>query len=508
MAAKIGDAPNGEASSVTGTEKLPISGSKYTLISTIAEYIRTLAQTLTNKTLTTPTIGDFTNSGHNHSNAVGGGTVAETSITFTDVTTNNVSTTKHGYTPKLPNDATKYLNGTGAYTVPAGGGSGDVVGPASAADNAITRYDSTTGKLIQNSSATVDDNGTINIPTGQTYNINGSAHTHAYAANSFSTIAVSGQSDVIADSSADTLTFAAGSNVTLTTDAGTDTVTIAASSGNAFGTVAVSGQSNVVADAAPDTLTLVAGSNVTITTDAGTDSVTINMSGVGGITGPGSSADNAIARFDGTGGGAIQNSGITISDGDIISFPDNVTQTFNPGADNAGINVGSYAGDPATPDNGDLWYDSTANELTARINGANVALSGVGAFDKKSLTSGDLTTTSSSFVDISSSLNITITTGAHRCRITLIANGKNSSTSQTQVDVDVDGSRLGQAYGLSFGGGTAGVNFPLSFSIITDVLSAASHTFKPRWRVDGNTGTLYASTTVSPIIFMVEELGI
>lgn len=57
-----------------------------------------------------------------------------------------------------------------------------------------------------------------------------------------------------------------------------------------------------------------------------------------------------------------------------ISFPDNVTQTFNPGADNAGINVGSHAGDPATPDNGDVWYDSTANELTARINGANVAL--------------------------------------------------------------------------------------------------------------------------------------
>lgn len=57
-----------------------------------------------------------------------------------------------------------------------------------------------------------------------------------------------------------------------------------------------------------------------------------------------------------------------------ISFPDNVTQVFNPGADNAGINVGSMAGDPATPDNGDMWYDSTANELTARINGSNVAL--------------------------------------------------------------------------------------------------------------------------------------
>lgn len=48
--------------------------------------------------------------------------------------------------------------------------------------------------------------------------------------NVFTTIAVSGQSNVVADSSSDTLTFAAGSNVTITTNATTDTVTIAVSS--------------------------------------------------------------------------------------------------------------------------------------------------------------------------------------------------------------------------------------------------------------------------------------
>jgi hypothetical protein len=57
-----------------------------------------------------------------------------------------------------------------------------------------------------------------------------------------------------------------------------------------------------------------------------------------------------------------------------ITFPDGVRQTFNPDGTNAGLNVGSQAGDPSAPSNGDLWYDSTANELTARINGANVAL--------------------------------------------------------------------------------------------------------------------------------------
>ena len=47
--------------------------------------------------------------------------------------------------------------------------------------------------------------------------------------NAFSTIAVSGQSNVVADAKTDTLNFAAGSNVTITTNASTDTVTIAAS---------------------------------------------------------------------------------------------------------------------------------------------------------------------------------------------------------------------------------------------------------------------------------------
>lgn len=48
---------------------------------------------------------------------------------------------------------------------------------------------------------------------------------------SFKTIAISGQSDVVADSLTDTLTLVAGTNITLTTNASTDTVTIDAASG-------------------------------------------------------------------------------------------------------------------------------------------------------------------------------------------------------------------------------------------------------------------------------------
>lgn len=62
------------------------------------------------------------------------------------------------------------LTGTGLYLctaadtwalVEAGTGSGNVVGPASSTDNAIARFDSTTGKLIQNSVVIVGDTGAI-----------------------------------------------------------------------------------------------------------------------------------------------------------------------------------------------------------------------------------------------------------------------------------------------------------------------------------------------------------
>ena len=56
----------------------------------------------------------------------------------------------------------------------AGEGSGDVSGPSSATDNAIARFDLATGKLIQNSLATVSDTGSINIPAGQQYLVGGS----------------------------------------------------------------------------------------------------------------------------------------------------------------------------------------------------------------------------------------------------------------------------------------------------------------------------------------------
>jgi hypothetical protein len=54
--------------------------------------------------------------------------------------------------------ASTFWRGDGVWSSPAGGG--DVVGPASSTDNAFARFDSTTGKLLQNSTgATLSDTG-------------------------------------------------------------------------------------------------------------------------------------------------------------------------------------------------------------------------------------------------------------------------------------------------------------------------------------------------------------
>jgi hypothetical protein len=63
-----------------------------------------------------------------------------------------------------------FKNNSGVVTLlaSAAGSSGDVVGPASSTDNALARFDSTTGKLIQNSVGILSDAGVLTGLTGLT----------------------------------------------------------------------------------------------------------------------------------------------------------------------------------------------------------------------------------------------------------------------------------------------------------------------------------------------------
>lgn len=103
-----------------------------------------------------------------------------------------------------------------------------------------------------------------------------------------------------------------------------------------------------------------------VTTSTGVLSSVTTSAGIAGLLG------------DETGSGALVfGTSPTIATPTIsgaITLPAGVRQTFAPDATTPGINVGSVAGDPSTPSNGDLWYNSTDNQLTARINGASVDL--------------------------------------------------------------------------------------------------------------------------------------
>ena len=113
----------------------------------------------------------------------------------------------------------------------------------------------------------------------------------------FSNFAVSGQTTVQADSTNDTLTFAAGSGVDITTSGSTVTIASSASAHNAFkfisattGAGSASG-SNIEADSQGDTLTVEAGTGIQLSTDPSNDKLTI------AATQTGESNQNAITNI-------------------------------------------------------------------------------------------------------------------------------------------------------------------------------------------------------------------
>lgn len=155
----------------------------------------------------------------------------------------------------------------------------------------LLRDTDNTHNLIVSAGSNLTADRTFTLTTGdsnRTLTMTGDASitgTNTGDQNTFSKIVVSGQSDVDADSATDTLTLIAGTNITITTNAASDEITIAASGGgstDSFKTIVIAGQSDVVADSSTDTLTLVAGTNITLTTNAGTDTITIDAAGGSG----------------------------------------------------------------------------------------------------------------------------------------------------------------------------------------------------------------------------------
>jgi hypothetical protein len=133
----------------------------------------TMTQTLTNKTLTTPTITSPTITG----TIIGSGTVTTLTITgsansiaireqelvINDVTTANVSTTKHGFVPKAPNITTQFLRGDATWAAPTSGATSLTVFPKSlVAHSAVTSVASSSNTTALVGRIVVTENITVN----------------------------------------------------------------------------------------------------------------------------------------------------------------------------------------------------------------------------------------------------------------------------------------------------------------------------------------------------------
>jgi len=128
------------------------------------------------------------------------------------------------------------------------------------------------------------------------------------------------------------------------------------------------------------------------------------------------------------------------------------------------------------------------------------------AADRKTLTTGDKTTSSGTFGDIDSGLNITLTTGARRVLLIFEATVSNSGSDSTNLDIDIDGTRQGLDRGLVFVGG-ASHHHNGTMVYLTDVLTPGPHTFKPQFATLGGTSTVRGGTsTFSPAKFSAQEM--
>jgi len=216
-------------------------------------------------------------------------------------------------------------------------GSGDVVGPAMATDDAIVRFDLTTGKLLQNSSVTISDMNDITTPGDVAVN-GGDITTTATTFN-------------LINSTATTVNIAGGATTAVTLGGNGGTITIANP------TVTLSNSSTLNVNGANPTI---AGSSNGTLTLFNTSLTTVNAFG----------AATTIQIGANTGTTAIKNS-LTVdgnttlgnTNGDSITFTGQVTSNILPNAD-VSWNLGSSEKRWANIYTGDLHLRNDRGDWT------------------------------------------------------------------------------------------------------------------------------------------------
>lgn len=182
--------------------------------------------------------------------------LVEADTTLSDITTNNATTGRHGYLKKLSNVATEYMDGTGNWSVPPGGGTGTVTSVSVVTANGVSGSVAT---------ATTTPAITITLGTLTAGTWNATTIASGFGGTGFSTYAAG---DIIYASAINTLSkLTAGTNGdVLTLAAGVPTWAAGGGGGGGItaltGDVTASGSGSVAATIANDAVTYAKMQNV------------------------------------------------------------------------------------------------------------------------------------------------------------------------------------------------------------------------------------------------------
>lgn len=434
------------------------------------------------------------------------------------------------------NNATFFVEGAGTTSITQDAGTNTItITSNDAHEGTVTSVDITAGSGISSSGGPITSSGSITVTntdkgsdqnifkqvasdTGDTFATSnnsvlsifgasgegiytatsGAGHVEIYnsdkgsSQNIFKNVAVSGQSTIVADDNDDTLTFAEGANITITTDAATDTITI--SSPDAGGTVTsvdLTAGAGMVVSGGPITTS----GSITVTNNdrgseqlifknfnadtgsvsASTNNDTLTIEGGTNVTTSISGSTltiNSTDQYDGTvtSVAASAGSGISVSGSPITTSGTlTITNTDTGSAQNIFKNVASDSGTAVADNNNDTLTIAGGTNVTTSVSGDTLTINstdqftgtvtsvGITAGNSIDVTGGPITTSGSITVSHAdtSTLNGTYGStlnGTKIDTITVDANGHVTAVT-TGATGDIEGITAGT--GLS-GGGISG----------------------------------------------------